>query len=130
MSLNDSIYKSLFENSFSVMLIIHPETGCIIDANKAACDYYGYQKHQLTEMKIQHINTLSEEQVFEEMQRAKTENRNYFNFQHRHANGEIRDVEVFSGPITIEREELLFSIVSGLLSSPFCFLIVFFISII
>jgi len=107
----DEIYKSLFENSYSVMLILHPETGSIIDANKAACNYYGYKKNELKDMHIQDINVLSKEQVFKEMQNAKTESRNYFNFLHRLANGEIRDVEVFSGPITIGNEKVLYSII-------------------
>jgi len=109
--MSDEIYKSLFENSYSVMLIIHPETGRIIDANTAACNYYGYEKHELKDMHIQDINTLSKEHIFKEMQNAKTESRNYFNFLHRLANGEIREVEVFSGPIVIGHEKVLYSII-------------------
>jgi PAS domain S-box-containing protein len=109
--MSDEIYRSLFENSYSVMLTIHPESGNIIDANKAACNYYGYQKHELLKMRIQDINMLSEEQVFIEMQKAKTESRNYFIFRHRLKNGELRDVEVFSGPITIRHEKVLYSII-------------------
>ena len=37
--MSDEVYKSLFENSCSVMLVIHSETGRIIDANTAACNY-------------------------------------------------------------------------------------------
>jgi PAS domain S-box-containing protein len=109
--MSDEIYRSLFENSSSVMLIIHPETGNIIDANKASCNYYGYQKHELLKMRIQDINMLSEEQVFIEMKKAKIESRNYFNFRHKLENGEIRDVEVFSGPITIGHKKVLYSII-------------------
>ncbi len=109
--MSDEIYKSLFEHSYSIMLIIHPESGSIIDANQAACDYYGYQKQELTNLHIQDINTLSQEQVFQEMQSAATESRNYFNFQHQLANGEIKDVEVFSGPIVIGLKKYLYSII-------------------
>ncbi len=109
--MNDEIYKSLFENSHSVALIIHPETGSIIDANKAACKYYSYEKRELKNMHIQDINRLSKEQIFQEMQNAKAESRNYFNFPHRLANGEIRDVEVFSSPIIIGHRKVLYSII-------------------
>ncbi|WP_319525474.1 PAS domain-containing protein [uncultured Desulfosarcina sp.] len=109
--MSHEIYKSLFENSYSTMLLIHPETGKIIDANKAACRYYGYPKNELLDRTIQDINTLSREQVFTEMQKAKTERRNHFSFLHRLANGDIRDVEVFSGPIIIGQEKLLYSII-------------------
>ena len=61
--MSDEIYKSLFENSYSVMLIIHPETGSIIDANTAACTYYGYEKHQLKKMHVHDINVLPPKSV-------------------------------------------------------------------
>jgi len=35
----------------------------------------------------------------------------HFLFKHRLANGEVRDVEVYSGPITIEGKQLLYSII-------------------
>ncbi len=100
---------NLFKNHGTVMLIIDPETGSIIDANNSAYLYYGYSS--LTDMKIQQINTLTEEQVKEEMQKAKQERRNFFNFRHRLANGSIRDVEVYSYPIKFHGEPLLFSII-------------------
>jgi PAS domain S-box-containing protein len=109
--MSDETYKNLFENVSAAMLIIQPESGRIIDANKAASKYYGFTKQQLTNMRIEQINILSRAQIFDEMQNAKRQKRNYFNFQHRLANGDIRDVEVFSGPLTIGQEEVLCSII-------------------
>ena len=106
-----NIYHSLFENSSSIKLIIHPGTGKIIDANKAACSFYGYDKSKLVNMHIQDINLLSEEEVKKEMQDAKSEKRDFFKFQHRLADGQLRDVEVFSGPLIIHNEQLLYSII-------------------
>ena len=40
-------YRSIFSNNHSVMLIISPDTGAILDANPAACSYYGYT-HELS----------------------------------------------------------------------------------
>lgn len=108
---SEARYRSLFDNSYSVMLLIDPESGAIVDANKAACQYYGYTREQLLQLRITDINTLSPEQIFAEMQRARNETRNYFLFRHRMANGEIRDVEVYSGPVTIYGRHLLYSIV-------------------
>lgn len=104
-------YRSLFENNYSVMLLIDPDTAAIFDANPSACAYYGHSKETLTKMKITEINTLSKKEVFEEMERAKSENRNYFNFRHRLSNGTIRDVEVFSGPFAVSGKSLLCSII-------------------
>jgi PAS domain S-box-containing protein len=45
------------------------------------------------------------------MGRAESENRRQFFFKHRLASGEVRQVEVFSGPIVIQARKLLYSIV-------------------
>ncbi|MCX7990464.1 MAG: PAS domain S-box protein [Proteobacteria bacterium] len=99
----------LFRNHGTVMLIIDPRTGTIIDANETAKLYYGYPR--LIGKKIQEINTLSEEEVKKEMAKAKELKRNYFSFRHRLASGDIRDVEVYSYPIKLGEDSFLFSIV-------------------
>jgi PAS domain S-box-containing protein len=108
---NDHIFKSLFDNSFSVMLLIDPVTGGIIDANDAACNYYGWNHAQLCEMNISEINMLSDREVKEELRNAATEKRNHFHFKHRLANGDVRDVEVFSSPDKTDNTRPLFSII-------------------
>jgi two-component sensor histidine kinase len=45
------------------------------------------------------------------MQAARKMQRNYFLFRHRRADGSIRDVEVYSGPIRVGGRELLYSII-------------------
>jgi PAS domain S-box-containing protein len=104
-------YKSLFKNNHSVMLLIDPASADIIDANPAAYSFYGWTHEELTSMKITDINMLPNEQVFEEMEQAKLEERNHFFFRHRLANEEIRDVEVYSSPIRLHGKELLYSII-------------------
>ena len=104
-------YRSLFQNHHTVMLLVDPETGSIMDANPAACAFYGFSKEELLTQKTTDLNTLSAEQVFQAMQSAKTEKRKRFEFQHRLANGEIRDVEIFTGPIRVKGQELLYSII-------------------
>ncbi|MBN2297215.1 MAG: PAS domain S-box protein, partial [Deltaproteobacteria bacterium] len=51
------------------------------------------------------------EQVLMKMKMAQTGQTRRFEFQHRLADGELRDVEVYSGPITVGGEELLYSII-------------------
>ena len=108
---SEARYRSLFENHHTVMLIIDPSTGKIIDANPAAVEFYGWDRATLTNMRIQDINTLSPQEVEAEMARARTRDKNVFYFKHRRANADPIDVEVYSGPITIKGKELLFSIV-------------------
>ena len=105
------LYKDLFEESHSIMLIINPETGEIIDANFSACKFYQYTKEQIIKMSIMDINTLNPKQISKKMQHAKKEERNYFNFNHKLATGEIRDVEVYSSPIMLAGQKVLYSII-------------------
>ncbi len=107
----ESRYKSLFQNNYAVMLLINPETGCIVDANPAASDFYGWDREQLTSMNISDINTLSREEVEQEMNNALFERRRHFQFRHRKASGDTADVETFSGPIKVEGQTLLYSII-------------------
>ena len=104
-------YRSLFKNNHSVMLLIDSENADIVDANPAAITFYGWSHEELTSMKITDINTLTDDQIFQEIERAKTQQRRKFYFCHRLASGEIRDVEVYSGPITVHGRELLYSII-------------------
>lgn len=106
-----TLYQGLFEKSHSVMLIIHPENGSIIDANMAACDFYQYSHDVIVGMSILDINIYNPDRIHEEMQKARLEKRNYFNFRHRLANGEIRDVEVYSSPVKAGEDVVLYSVI-------------------
>lgn len=104
-------FRVLFEDSQAVELIIDPESGEIVAANRAAVRFYGYDQHTLLHMNIAAINTLSEEEIRIEMQLAQRESRDHLFFRHRLASDEIRDVEVHSGPVEWENRTLLFSII-------------------
>lgn len=104
-------YKNIFQNKHTIMFLLDPETGEIKDVNQAACDFYGWTYQEMCSKKIFDINPISELEMKTEMQKAKQEKRNHFNFKHRLANGEIRDVEVYSGPVTFNNKNLLYSII-------------------
>jgi len=108
---NEMFYQNIFNNSHAVMLIIDPENGDIVDANSAAITYYGWSFDKITSLKITDINTLPKEKVFKSMNYSRIKKCNYFLFRHRLANNEVRDVEVYSGPIFVKNKELLFSII-------------------
>jgi PAS domain S-box-containing protein len=109
--LSDSRFRHFFEKNSSVLLLIEPTSGSIIDANQAAIAFYGFPQSQLIGMSINQLNTLAPERVAEERQHALHEERSYFNFQHRLASGAVRDVEVYSTPLEVDDRTLLFSIV-------------------
>jgi diguanylate cyclase (GGDEF)-like protein/PAS domain S-box-containing protein len=108
---SERLYRQMFENNRAVKLLIDPYTGALVDVNMAACDYYGYTREELLSMHVWDINVRGEEQVRQQLGRASSGERTYFQFRHMRASGEIRDVEVHTGPIEIGSRELLFSIV-------------------
>lgn len=108
---SEARYSALFEKNHSIILLIDPESGKIIDANPSAVAFYGYPRQQLLSMNIASINTLSREAVATEMALAKREHRKQFFFKHRIASGRIRDVEVFSGKISFDGTTYLLSVI-------------------
>jgi len=105
------LYARMFADNTAVKLLIDPESGAIRDANPSAVRFYGYPRAELCGMRIQDINTLDDAQVHAEMARARAEQRRYFRFQHRVQGGEVRDVEVYSGPLELGGRQYLYSIV-------------------
>lgn len=106
-----ALWNSAFDYHSSIMLLIEPISGKIVDANISASKFYGYSLQRLKSMYIQEINMLSEEEVEKERLRALHYKRNYFIFPHKLASGEIKTVEVYSSIVYIESQKLLFSII-------------------
>lgn len=104
-------YRGIFVSIKAVALLIDPEDMQIVDANQAAQCYYGYPIESLKKMKVSNLHTLSDNELFNEMEKSRTEQKNHFFFQHRLASGTIRDVEVHSGPVVIRDRQFIFSII-------------------
>ncbi len=104
-------YRSMFENNHAVMLLSDPDDGAVVDANPAACKFYGYDRDHWQQLRISDINTLGPAQIAAEMAHARALNRNSFELSHRLADGTERDVEVYTGPVSVGSRQLLYSIV-------------------
>ena len=104
-------YRSLFENNHAAMLIVDPDGGLIVDANPAACRFYGWTREELRHAPLSRINALPAEELQAAMNRARTGSSHHFFFPHRLADGSLRDVEVFTGPVIFGGRQLLHTIV-------------------
>lgn len=111
LSENNEIYQQMFLQHKAIMLLIEPDSGRIVYANHAAENFYGYSIEQLRGMSIAEINILPPDEVKAERMRAVSEERNYFEFPHKLADGEVHTVEVYSSPVTIKGQPLLFSVI-------------------
>ena len=110
------IDDQIFAEHSAVMLVVEPQTGDILFANKSAAEFYGYSISQLQAMKIQQINIFTEQQVAQERQAALNKGQNYFVFKHQLASGETRTVSVYSAPFELDNRRLLFSVIHDISS--------------
>ncbi len=110
-SLDENRFQKLFKQHSAIMLVIDPESAKIVDANKAAEDFYGWPLEKLQQMGVQEINTLPADIIKTTMEKISLSQENRFLFQHRRADGSIRDVEVFCNKIESAEKALLFSII-------------------
>ncbi len=108
---SEARHRAMFEKNRSIELLINPKDGQIVDANPAACEFYGYLREAMRKMNIAQINILPPGRILDEMEQARSGLYAGFHFRHVLANGEIRDVEVHSSPILVDNRELLYSII-------------------
>ncbi len=107
--LEDTVFGyDLFEEHGSIMLLIDPATGTILDGNKAARNFYGYPT--LRGKNVGDLNLSPPAEIHSAMQDARLRKKNHFIFRHRLADGAIRDMEAVSYPVEIQGREYLFSI--------------------
>lgn len=104
-------YRAFFENNHAVMLLVDPKTEHIIDANPAASEFYGYDLDVMRTMNMSQIYAQSSDDIFREMENSRKERRSFFILKHALANGELRDVEVYSGPIMVQGKQRLYSVI-------------------
>ena len=108
---NEQRFRTVFEKNNAVQLLIDPSDGRIVDANQAACKFYGYSHKELTDLRIFNINQLPAENVKHEMLKAKGREKDYFEFVHRLSDGTLKNVEVYSNVIVIDGKSILISII-------------------
>jgi len=109
---SEARFRDLFEKNSSVMMLVDPESGAIFDVNRSAVEFYGYSRDELLQMSVSTINILPPEETAKARERARRGECKYFEFRHRLASGEIRDVDVHITPIESGGRPMLFSIVN------------------
>jgi PAS domain S-box-containing protein len=112
-------FDELFEKHQTAMLVIRPSDGQIIDANNAALEFYGYNKDTIRRLKIHDINTFTPQQIAKEMSSAQKDNRNYFIFRHKLADGSVKTVEVVSHLYGFGKNEYLLSFITDVSQERF-----------
>jgi PAS domain S-box-containing protein len=102
--------NALFQSHSAPMLIINPDNGLILDANKAAQNFYGYNFND-EKKSIYEINVTKDIDVKGKMNNAMSNQMNTFLFTHLLADRTVKYVEVHSTPIVFNEGNVLFSII-------------------
>ena len=108
---SEAKFRTLFQRHAAVKLLLDADDGRIIEANEAAVAFYGWSRQELERMRMDQINTLPPHQVRAELSRVRNQERIYFEFRHRRADGSIRDVAVYSSAMELEGRPVIHSIV-------------------
>lgn len=103
---NDII--AMFNQHNAVMLLIEPMTGQIVEANAAACEFYGYTKEELLKLFMFDLNILNVVELKRQLEVATNKEQKYFVSPHRTKDGTIHLVDVYSCPVTVGNRTLLF----------------------
>jgi len=104
-------FHKMFSEHNAVMMLLDPDTGDIIDANKSAIDFYGYSADDFKNMSIQQITLLSDAESAEVRAKAVCGEQSYFVTRHKLLSGVIKDVEVHTSSIKLMHQDVLFNIV-------------------
>jgi diguanylate cyclase (GGDEF)-like protein/PAS domain S-box-containing protein len=104
-------FRELFEENSSVMLLVEPSSGEIVEANRAASTYYGLPPEQLTGMATKRMSTSPAEIIERNTQQALRGECSVFSDRIRLASGEERNVEAHTSPCNVDGKPLLFVIV-------------------
>lgn len=95
----DERYRQLFEENAAVQLLVDPATGAIVDANRAAADFYGLSRDTLAARTLPDLADLPSDELMQTLEVAAEVGTHAVGFPHRHASGEVRLVEVYAGPL-------------------------------
>jgi len=110
--LEDTVFAQVFRNNHTIMMLVAPnEKQSILEANEAACNFYGYSHEQIIKLKMGDINTLSLIERQKKIKEAIRKPQSYYNFIHKTSSGVLKDVDVSASSISIKNKNVMFIIV-------------------
>ena len=111
--LREGFYEKFFNENGAPMLLIDPESnGQIVDANLAACRFYGYPRDVFCSKHTWEINALGREvlPIMNEVSKLPGGHKP-LNFVHQMADGSLRDVQTYANPVAIEGKRLMLCVI-------------------
>ena len=111
---SEQFYHDLFDNNHAIKLLIDTGDGSIVRANRAAADFYGCSLEQLQAININQLSTMPQTEIDTILNNTIRGVKSEFLDEHHLANGEMRDVQVFAGLVTLRGRRLNYAIVQDI----------------
>ena len=110
-------YHPFFIKSHLPMWVYDKDTYLVLDANKAACEIYGYSREEFLKMSILDFRPKKDkERLLKDLKKHRLERSFSKGWQHQFKNGQVIDVEVSSQEINYEGKEAVIAIVNDITS--------------
>ena len=108
--MDEMIHNKLFLDNDTIMLVSDPQSGNLIDANKAAVEYFGYTRKKLTSLNLLDLYTFGSEENIDKHKFISGTIPSYV-AQYKIPGGKIRQVEIHVSKIHVADRKFLFSII-------------------
>lgn len=103
-----AMFRQLTADHISMMVLIDPTTSAIVEANAAACAFYGYDHATLCTLRAGDISLLPPSELARRRDQTLRREGGLCVAPHRLANGEVRTVEVQSSAVELDGRQLIF----------------------
>jgi PAS domain S-box-containing protein len=104
---NQQTFQRLFQYHSVKQLIVDPETLNVIDANSAACEFYGYYPDEFKKVNYRNISLTREETLQKNINDILKNKLNFFITKHKNADGFVVDVEIYTSVIKIKGKKII-----------------------
>lgn len=105
------MFLEMFKNNSAVMILINPDTGKVVDANESSQKFYEYSYDKLISLSLYDLSVKSKNDLKVEIEKSSCGEKSFFICKHKIAGGKVRDVEIYSEPVVMNDEKLLFLII-------------------
>ncbi|MCK5387578.1 MAG: PAS domain S-box protein, partial [Gammaproteobacteria bacterium] len=101
-------FHQLFLNNYTPVLLVDANNAKIMDANKAAIKFYGYNQDELISYKLNVLCPKPTSSILEQLQQVQKSKNKSLTTQHRLHNGNVRDVEILMSPVEINNVTVIY----------------------
>ena len=108
-------YGCIYENNHLITLLVDPVDGSIADANRAACNFYGYRLRDFKKLHITDLSPETEAGTGDFLSRAlpggEYQGNQVFHSRHQLAGGQRIDVEIHTGKISMLGKDCVYTVI-------------------